>query len=206
MIGKAALSLALMSISMVQASNAGTTTYSCSAVDKEAKLGIDASSSVSISESSSDKKCSFSVGGASIDKMEVPEFFDAVNEILSGKFDDLSISSPNKDKLMYALVSPFRHVDSSASPGFNNVISFRLSDFGSCISQYRNGGPSFGGFNEDNAFCKVFDKDNKVSIGGVEVDSNEPVLGIGVRLDGIFYMLFLNSHLFDRARLGQPFR
>ena len=77
-------------------------TYSCTAVQDKASVGVSSGHSVSVTTGT--RTCNFSVDGASTDANARQAFLGAMNELLAGNLDNLSRSSPNRDALKALLL------------------------------------------------------------------------------------------------------
>jgi hypothetical protein len=185
---------------------AASNTYTCVAVDKKASVAADTARSVSIT--TGDKTCYFSVDSAPVDSRHQPEFVKGINELLAGRLDNLSKSSPNKDALRQMLL-PQSSDDSNLRIAFENAFDNDLSTFGTCISQFRAGQQPTAG-SQPNFICgratgfsgDPFSLKHPVYVEGNGAD----VLELGVVLSGRGYYLFVPNELLSRGKQGFQFR
>jgi hypothetical protein len=196
----------LLAILMPEGVEAASKTYTCTAVDRKASVGADTARTVSVT--TGDKACFFSVDSASVDSKYQQAFVRGINELLAGKLDNLSKSSINKDALRQMLV-PQSIDDFNLRVSFDNAFDMYLMDFGTCIRQFRAGQQaSFSG--QSNFVCGSATASNGDPLSRkhpviVERDGAD-VLELGVVLNGKGYYLFVPNELLQRGKEGFQFR
>lgn len=180
---------------------AQSTTYTCTAVDKKALLGI--SSSASVSVSSQDKTCTFSVDGESPTGKQSPEFVNAMNQVLSG-----SINSSTLSPEMFAalLVGPFLADGqaSSISSSFRNSFGTSIRDVQECLRNFHQNFDSSptSGISRDNLVCRVLVRPPSggnvgtvSSFGAIEIQVSEPTLQLAIVFEQRSFSLFIPARL-----------
>jgi hypothetical protein len=181
-------------------------TYSCTAVDSKASVGVKDGESVSVVTDTSRKTCSFSVSGATVDqRAPVQDFVAALNTLLSGGFDRLSRGETRG--LADLLVGPDQ---SRGGSDVERALNDYVSEISSCISSARQysdtisftSGPT--SFERGDVSCKVLPvADSPVrSFGQVEVIASDPILQIGVQSGRQTYLVFLSFQLLERGKRG----
>jgi hypothetical protein len=185
---------------------AASKTYSCTAVDKKAAVGVDSARSVSVS--TGDRACFFSVDSAPVDSRYQQEFVRGINELIAGRLDNLSPSSNNREAIRQMLL-PQSSDDFNLRIAFENAFNTNLMDFGNCIRQFRAGqrpNPRV----QQNLVCGTATGSNTDPMSRrhpvfVEGDGAD-VLELGVVLNGKGYYLFVPNELLQRGIQGFQFR
>ncbi|MGO7661626.1 hypothetical protein ACC697_04010 [Rhizobium ruizarguesonis] len=179
---------------------AGDKTYTCSAVDRQASLGVSDRSAVSVT--TGNKTCSFSVDGSAVDGNARRQFLNAMNSLFGGGFDN---SNPEAFKNLL-LAIPLARSQGSLHD-FDNQFRSASSDLSDCIAGFRNG--SSRSFDNQGISCETIDSSG--SVGGfpvsVEWEGRGRVLVIGVELSsgydrGQGALLFIPEELMLQGMLG----
>lgn len=184
-------------------------TYTCTAVQDKAALGVSESRAVSISTSG--KVCNFSVDGASVSATGKQAFFKGMNELLSGGLDSIGQGSQKEELLRHLLLGPFHgmDVDQRMALKFRNAVNNELGSISSCIHSFTHrSGNSFLSANAREAFCRVhsFSNTSQVVTTGVTISGTGAVLEVGVILNDAIYRVFIPQSLVASGRGGFRFR
>jgi len=157
---------------------AGDKTYTCSAVDRQASLGVSDRSSVSVT--TGDKTCRFSVDGSAVDGNSRRKFLEAMNSLFSGGLDYNSNTETFKNLL---LAIPFSQSQGS-STYLDSMFLSAASGLSDCIAGFRNG--SERSYDSQGISCETIETNTSVSGFPVNIQSENPgrVLVIGVELSG----------------------
>jgi hypothetical protein len=187
---------------------ANASTFSCTAVDNKASVGVKDGESVSITTGK--KTCSFSVGGASVDQKGAPDLLNALNALLAGNLDNLSRN--DSGALAMLLVGPGG--SQSDRTDIDNVVKPWVAEISKCISTSRSysdkisftSGPT--SVEKDRLSCKVLPQAERPSkpFGQVEVLATDPVLQIGVEAGDKAYLVFIPYQLMQRGKAGFRYR
>ncbi len=181
------LGLILAFIILLASPSADAESWSCTAVNKKAVLGYDGGSSVNVEKDTSNKKCGFSIGGASTDGKSPPGAFrDAINMVLQGQYDSTNFGSGH---LVALVAGPF--LDPSWDISSHFMSNFSMTDVGevqSCISGFLNNRHSF-----------AVDRNN------ITCDKSGESLVIAIQFNKKEYSIYLTRSLFDWANKGGRF-
>lgn len=174
-------------------------TYSCTAVDKKASVGVADSSSVSIT--TGDKTCQFSVNGATVSssKEAAAEFRQQLNRLFDKGLS--SFGSSELPALQSLIMGPFK---SGQAYVFENTVRSRANDFERCLSSRGQNGfdDSFSG-----SSCRAYGPgEARRGFHGIAVENDVPILVLSTRVSGQQYILVLPYPLLDAGQAGFRFR
>jgi hypothetical protein len=187
----------LLVVGMLSTS-AGAKTYSCTAVDKKASLGVSDSASVSVT--TGDKTCQFSVDGSSVNGKTTAEFRGLLNRVLDSRAS--ALGKQDIEALQFLIMGP---VFSGGSVSFRNSFGNVANDLGRCLQSR---GQQSVENHSSGLLCKMFRSDDlkRRSFSGVSVESNGSLLVISATIDRQTHLLFIPSTLFQLADGGFRFR
>jgi hypothetical protein len=160
-------------------------TYKCreGVIDNEAKLGVNSRDAVSITEDKNDKKCYFSVNGASVNvsmKAKIAAGFDSIStRSIIEKLDEGEISF-----LAYALLAsaPVEDIPDK----MREILHSHSGKLSKCLADFflRNETPKE--LKSERVQCRVLQKGD-----GEQIFVTIPTLEIAVQWDGMRIRLFL---------------
>jgi len=202
----ATLAACLLAAGLPHSANAST--YTCTAVDNKASVGVKDSESVSITTGR--KTCSFSVSGADVDHKGAPDLVNALNFILAGDLDNPS----QNDAGALAVLLAGSGGSQSDRADIEQTIKPYVTEIGKCISSTRHysdnisftSGPT--SIENERLSCIVLPRADKVSkpFGQVQVLATDAVLQFGVQAGDKTYLVFIPFQLMQRAKAGFRFR
>jgi hypothetical protein len=186
----------------VSVPDASATVYRCTEAKDEAVLGADGS----VSSSHGNRKCRWSVGGASTEKRpdanarNKEKTINAQNMLTTGQFNNLSRGSAGLRQFAELLIGPFDGPDipSDTFNLFEDAVGKSASQFERCVG---NQGRS-GNFSERDILCTVItsDRDRALDLWSIEVLPTEPILAIGVIVRNQRFILFVPMRLMGRPQ------
>jgi len=171
-------------------------------VQEKAALGIDDRKSVSIT--TSNRVCNFSVDGASVDSNSRQAFIQAINMFLAGNLDNLGRGE--QDILRNLLLTPTLgiNIDQQTRISFENAIGINVNSIANCIRSFRSGSDT--PFHTQYVFCQALAPNGAQAVGPVAVSGPGRVLEIGVVINDKNFLLFVPEPLVFLGRQGFQYR
>lgn len=198
---KISVSLSLATLAL--APPVGAKTYTCTAVDKKASLGVSDRSSVSVT--SGEKTCQFAVDGESVNAQRTADFRMQLNRVLDFRsigYGGGAFGSNDIEALQLLVMGP-NYTDGSVR--FRNSFGSRANDVSQCLQSRgeRDIEDRYSGI-----LCRAFRPEDfkRKAFGDVSVDSNVKILVLSVTMDRMTYTLFIPFPLLDAGELGFRFR
>ena len=168
-------------------------TYNCTAVDKKASVGVSSNDSVTIS--TGNKTCSFSVNGNSVDSKTMAEARTGLNLLATSAANDITL------QLAALLFSPLEASPDNLKGLLVQKLSHYRSDIDSCLRAFQSQSSfSFGVFGSD-VFCSFVRSSAPLQIGPITYTLEIPHMQFGAKLDGDLSSVAIIPITFMRRRL-----